>query len=145
MESVKEISITLENKPGALSEISELLGANGINMLALIVRTMGPEGTLSFVANDPSRAIGVLESAGHSPTIRDIIAAEAPHHPGGLNAILRPLKRKGINVEYLYACIGCKGAGDSSIILLGVNDLAAAHEALSREWIKMYGEELYNL
>jgi len=145
MKTVKEISITLENKPGTLSEISELMGASGINILALIVRTMGAEGTLSFVASDPTRVVGILESAGHSPTVRDIIAAEAPHHPGGLNAILRPLKRKGINVDYLYACIGCYGAGDSSIILLGVNELAAAHEALSSEWIKMYGEELYEL
>ncbi len=145
MKSVKEISITLENRPGTLSEISELMGASGVNILALIVRTMGDEGTLSFVASDPSRVVSILESAGHSPTVRDIIAAEAPHHPGGLNAILRPLKRKGINVEYLYACIGCYGAGDNSIILLGINELAAAYEALSSEWIKMYGEELYEL
>src|SRR4030042_3554930 len=126
MKTVKEISITLENKPGTLSEISELMGASGINILALIVRTMGAEGTLSFVASDPTRVVGILESGGHSPTVRDIIAAEAPHHPGGLNAILRPLKRKGINVDYLYACIGCYGAGDASTLLLGVNDLSAA-------------------
>lgn len=145
MKTVKEISITLENKPGTLSEISELMSGSGIDLLALIVRTVGAEGTLSFVASDPSRSVSILESAGHSPTVRDIIAAEAPHHPGGLNAILRPLKRKGINVDCLYACIGCYGAGDSPIILLGVNELAAAYEALSSEWIKMYGEELYDL
>ena len=55
MKTVKEISITLENKPGTLSEISELMGASGINLLALIVKTMGAGGTLSFVASDPWR------------------------------------------------------------------------------------------
>jgi hypothetical protein len=145
MKTVKEITIPLENRPGILSEISELLGAGGIHILALSIKTIGEGGTTSLVASDPSRVVSILESAGHSPTVRDIIAAETPHHPGGLNAILRPLKRKGINVDCLYACIGCYGAGDSSIILLGVNDAAAAYEALSREWIKMYGEELYDL
>ena len=145
MKTVKEITIALENKPGALSEISELLGAGGMYILALTIKTVGAGGTLSLVASDPSRVVSVLESAGHSPKVRDIIAAETPHHPGGLNAILRPLKRKGINVDCLYACIGCYGAGESPIILLGVNDPAAAYEALSREWIKMYGEELYDL
>ncbi len=143
MKTVKEISIKLQNKPGTLSEVSELLGSNGINMLALTVRTIGAEGTLSFICNDPTRVVGVLESAGFPAAVQEVLAAEAPHHPGGLSAILRPLKRAGINVEYLYACIGCYGAGDSSIILLGVNDIAVAHEALSKEWITLYGEELY--
>jgi hypothetical protein len=145
MKTVKEITVTLENKPGALSEISELLGAGGIHILALTIKTVGAGGTLSLVASEPSRVVSILESAGHSPKVRDIIAAEAPHHPGGLNAILRPLKRKGINVDCFYACISCYGAGDSSIILLGVNDPAGAYDALSSEWIKMYGEELYDL
>jgi hypothetical protein len=145
MKSVKEISIALENKPGTLSEISELISTGGINILAITARTTGSEGTVSFVASDPSRAISILDSAGHSPIVKDIIAAETPNHPGGFNAILRPLKRKGINIDYLYPCIGGHGAGDSSIILLGVNDLAAAYETLSSEWIKMYGEELYDM
>ena len=55
MKTVKEIAVKLENKPGVLSEISELLGANGINIIALTVRTEGPIGTLSFVATDPTR------------------------------------------------------------------------------------------
>ncbi len=143
MNTVKEICINLTNTPGSLSNLTELMGANGINILALTVRTTGAEGDLSFVVSDPARAISVLQSAGFSPRDREIIAAEAPNHPGGLNAILRPLKRKGVNVDYLYSCIGCYGAGDRSIILLGVSDLMAAHEALSSEWIKMYGQELY--
>jgi hypothetical protein len=143
MKTVKEISIKLQNKPGALSDISELLGANGINMLALTVRTVKAEGTLNFICNEPARAVGVLESAGYPSAVQEILAAEAPHHPGGLSAILRPLKRAGINVEYLYACIGCLGAGDSSIIILAVSDIAKAYEVLSKEWIRLYGEELY--
>jgi hypothetical protein len=143
MKTVKEISIKLQNKPGTLSDVSELLGANGINMLALTARNVGAEVTLSFICNDPARVVGVLDSAGYPATVQEVLAAETPHHPGGLSAILKPLKRASINVEYLYACIACYGAGDSSIIVLAVSDIAAAHEALSKEWITLYGEELY--
>ena len=144
MKTVKEIAVKLENKPGVLSEISELLGANGINIIALTVRTDGPIGTLSFVATDPTRVLNILESAGYAPTLQEIIAAETPHHPGGLNALLKPLKLAGVNVEYLYACIGVHGAGDRTVLLLGVDNLHAAYDALSKEWIKLYGEELYD-
>lgn len=143
MKTVKEISIRLQNKPGALSNVSELLGANGINMMALTARNVGDEVTLSFVCNDPARSVGVLESAGYPATVQKVLAAETPHHPGGLIAILKPLKRAGINVEHLYACISFHGTGDSSIMVLAVSDIAAAHEALSKEWITLYGEELY--
>ncbi len=67
MKTVKEIEIKLQNKPGALSEINELLGANGINILALTIRTTGGAGTLDFVATDPTRVVNILESGAMSP------------------------------------------------------------------------------
>ena len=144
MKTVKEVSVKLENKPGTLSGICELLGAGGINILALTVRTDGDSGTLSFVATDPFRAVNILQSAGHSPSVHEIIAAETPHHPGGLNAILKPLRLAGVNVEHLYSCIGSSGCSVGNVLLLGVDNLAAACVALTREWIKLYGEEFYN-
>jgi hypothetical protein len=143
MKFVQEISVSLTNKPGTLSEISELLSADGISILALTVRTEAEVGTLSFVATDPSRVVNILESAGYTPSVKEIIAAETPHHPGGLNAILKPLKLAGVNVDYLYSCVGPHGAGHSTVIMLGVDDPAGAHAALSKEWIRLYGDELY--
>jgi hypothetical protein len=144
MKTVKELAVRLENKPGTLSEVSDLLGANGVNILGLTVRTEGAFGTMNFVCTDPPRVINILESAGYAPVARDILAVEVPHHPGGLNAILKPLKLGEINVEYLYTCIGCHGAGESSIVLLAVDNLTAAHNVLEQDWMKLYGEELYN-
>jgi hypothetical protein len=143
MKFVQEISVSLTNKPGTLSEISELLSADGISILALTVRTEAEVGTLSFVATDPSRVVNILESAGYTPSVKEIVAAETPHHPGGLNAILKPLKLAGVNVDYLYSCVGPHGAGHSTVIMLGVDDPAGAHAALSKEWIRLYGDELY--
>ena len=144
MKTVQEISVKLENKPGKLAEVTDLLGANGINILGLTVRTEGPAGVLHFVATDPARVLNILESAGYSASTNDVLAAEVPSHPGGLNALLKPLKLAGVNVEYLYSCIGCHGAGDGSIMFLAVDNLDKAYEALSREWINLYGEELYD-
>jgi hypothetical protein len=144
MKTVKEVSVRLENRPGTLLEISELLAANGINILALTVRTEGQTGTLSFVATDPARVINILESAGYQAVTQEIVAAEAPNHPGGLHAMLKPLKLAGINIEYLYSFLGSSGSADHAILFLRVNDPAAARDVLSREWIRLHGEEIYN-
>jgi hypothetical protein len=143
MKTVREIAVPLKNEPGALAAISDLLGAAGVNILALNVRAEGDTGTLNFLVPDPERVVGILESAGMKPTINEIIAAEAPHHPGGLNALLKPLQRANVNVEYLYSCIGTQPCSGETIILLGVDNLAAAHDALAKEWIRLYGEEVY--
>ena len=134
MKTVKEIAVKLENRPGTLSGVSDLLGANGIHVLGLTLRTDGDEGTLS-----------VLESGGYAPAVHEVIAAEAPRHYGGLNTVLKALKLADVNVEHLYSCTGVHGSSDATILVLGVDKLKAAHDALAAEWIQLYGDELYTL
>lgn len=55
MKTVKQIGHFLRNEPGALSEVSELLGSNGINIIGLYFKAQDKEGRLQFVANDPGK------------------------------------------------------------------------------------------
>jgi len=142
MKTVKQLSVSLPNKPGMLSKVSDVMGVNGINIIGLYVRTTGDEGILSFVANDPERALNVLKIAGHEVKEEQIIACETPHHPGGLNAILKPLKEAGVNVEYLYSYLG---SGGHTVLLLGIDKLQEGINALERNWIRLYGSELYSM
>ncbi len=144
MKTVKEIAVGVENRPGALSELTDLLGANGINILGLTMRAEGAKGFLNFIATDPTKVINILESAGYHPELVDILATEAPHHPGGLSTILKVLKKADVNIDYLYTSIDQHGLGDRTVILIGVDKLQEAHDALEKEWIRTFGEELYN-
>lgn len=140
MKTVKQLSLELPNKPGMLTQISEILGDNGINIIGLFI--LGDQGVMHFVANEPEKASNVLSSVGYKVKEQEIIAAETPHHPGGLNAIFKPLKDAGVNVEYLYSYLG---GGDKTILLLGVDKLEEGIAALERNWIQLYGKELYSL
>lgn len=142
MEYVKELRLSLENRPGTLSLVSELLGANAINIIAFYVNTEGEKGTLRFVANDPDKAVNVLTTGGYDVTVKDVLACETPHHPGGLNAILKPLKLANINVDYLYPCLG---TGSITVLILGVEDIERAEKILRENWIRILGPELYHL
>ena len=142
MKTVKQIDLWLENKPGTLSEVSELLGVNGINIIAFYVATEKDEGILHFVANDPGKAINVLKTAGYRIETKDVIACETPHHTGGLNAVLKPLKRANINVDYIYPCIG---TGDITVLTLGVGPVEKALKVIEDNWIRVLGEELYHM
>jgi hypothetical protein len=73
----------------------------------------------------------------------DVIAVETPDHPGGLNAVLKPLKQHNINVHYLYPFIAI--VGKKAIIILGVDRIDEAEKILNEHWLKTYGKEIYNM
>jgi hypothetical protein len=141
MKTIQQISLFLKNEPGALSVISELLGSNGINIIAFHVATEGDVGKIHFVSNDPDKAVNVLKTAGYKLETEEVIACETPHHPGGLNAVLKPLKAADINMDYIYPCIG---TGDATVLIVGVGPVSKALEVLKDNWIRILGKELYH-
>jgi hypothetical protein len=145
MKTVHELAVELRNAPGALSDVVELLSSTGINILGLSAKVEGDIGIAGLVVNDPSRAVNVLETAGYKVTLRDILAVEAPNHPGALNAILKPLKMAAVNIENIYFLRGSMVMGAGQILAIEVNDCGQAYKALSEEWIRILGEEVYNL
>jgi hypothetical protein len=139
---VKQISVSLENVPGKLSEVSDHLGANGINIIALSVADTADISAVRFVANDPEKAANVLKSHGYAIKMSDVLAVETPNHPGGLNAVLRPLKEVSINVKYLYTCLG---TGEKTVLIVGVDKMDEAIQVLKKNWVHMYDQELYTM
>ena len=125
-----------------MSSITELLGANGINIIALSVSAEADEGRLRLVTNAPKKAFNILKTAGYQIKTRDVVACEAPHHPGGLTVVLKSLNAAGINVDYLYPCLG---TGDITVLVLGVGQVDEAVTALEDDWIRVLGEDLYHI
>ena len=142
MKTVKQVDLLLKNEPGTLSAVSDLLGANGINIIAFYVATEKDVGRLHFIANDPDKSINVLKTAGYKIEEQEVIACETPHHPGGLNAVLKPLKAAGINVDYIYPCLG---TGDITVLVLGVGPIKKALQVMENNWIRVLGEDLYHM
>jgi hypothetical protein len=139
---VKQISVSLENVPGKLSEMSDYLGENGINIIGISVADSADISGIRFVASDPEKAANVLKTHGYPIKITEVLAVEAPNHPGGLNAVLKPLKEISINVNYLYTCLV---RGEKTVLIVGVDKMEEAIQVLRKNWVHMYDEELYKL
>ena len=141
---VKQISVSLDNVPGKFLEVSEYLGTEGINIRAISVADTSDISTVRFVPDDPQKTINVLRSHGYSVKETDVIAVEVPDHPGGLQAVLKPLKRANINVLYLYPYLG-RGESGEPIIIVGVDRTEEAITVLQKNWVHTFGEEIYAL
>lgn len=100
---LKQLSLFLENKPGALTTPCRLLAEAGINLLTLSVADTQQFGILRIVVRDWEKAKEVLERNGCIVRVTEVVAIEVPDRPGGLSAILEVLEKTRINVEYMYA------------------------------------------
>jgi len=141
---VKQISISLDNVPGRLLDVSQLLGAEGINIRAISVADTSDISTVRFVTDNPEKTTNVLKSHGYSVKETDVTAVEVPDHPGGFQAILKPLKGANINVLYLYPFLG-RGESGQPIVIVGVNKTEEAIEILKKNWVHTFGKEIYTL
>jgi hypothetical protein len=141
---VKQISISLDNTPGRFLAVSECLGNEGINIRAISVADTSDISTVRFVTDNPEKTANVLKSHGYSIKETDVLAVEVPDHPGGLRAVLKPLRDTNINVTYLYPYLG-RGESGQPIVILGVDKNQEALEVLQKNWVKTFGKEIYAL
>jgi len=141
---VKQVSVMLENVPGKFLSVSECLGREGINIRAISVADTSGQSTVRFVTDNPEKTVRVLKSNGYSVSVDDVIAVEIPDHPGALKAVLKPLKEADINVHYFYTFLG-RGESGQPIVIIGVNKTEEALEALKRNWVHFFGDEIYSL
>jgi hypothetical protein len=141
---IKQISISLENVPGSLMDISERLGIEGINIRAISVAEDDKVSAVRFVTDNPAKTINVLRSNGYAVVETDVIAVEVPDHPGGLLAVLKPLKAAKINLIYLYPYLG-RGESGQAIVIMAVDKTQEAINVLKKNWVRTFGREIYAL
>jgi hypothetical protein len=100
---IKQLSIFLENKSGRLSEVTKILGSNGINMTAFSVADSSEFGILRLIVSEPERACTILRDCQFSVSLTDVVCLVCPNEPGALSKALQILSDNKVSVEYLYA------------------------------------------
>jgi hypothetical protein len=136
---VEQISIFLENKPGALEEVTRVLKDADINIRALSLADTSDFGILRLIVNDIDTAEKVLHDNGLTVRRTPVVAVEVPDRPGGLHSILQLLSRKGINVEYTYAFV--ERSGENALIIFRFDRIDEAIEVLVENGVTILPRE----
>ena len=103
---IRQISVFLENKPGRLTAAVDVLAKNGIDISALSLADTAEFGVLRMIVDQPDRAKEVLNETGVIVRISHVVAIAMDDVPGGAVTILHTLSENGLNIEYMYACVG---------------------------------------
>ena len=138
--SIKQISVFLENKPGALHAMTEILAANQIDMRALSLAETEGFGIVRVIVDNLYEATTVLKDAGYVHSVTPVVGVAIPDTPGGLSRVLQVLGTAGINVEYMYAFLGGKNA-EHAYMIFRVQDDKAAVAALTEQGIRSVDQD----
>jgi len=130
---VKQLSLFLENKPGALSRPIKLLAKAKINILTLCLADTQQFGIPRFIVGDPDKAKALLEKEGFVVKITEMVVIEVGDEPGALAEILATVEKGGVNVEYMYGfTLRQQGKG---LLAFRFNDPDRAIAALKKKGI----------
>ena len=138
--SVKQISVFLENKPGVIGSMTEVLAKNNIDMRALSLAETNDFGIVRIIVDDVDKATAVLKDEGFIHNVTPVLGVAIPDEPGGLNKVVQVLGEAEINVEYMYAFLGGETSSHAYMIFR-VQDLQAAAAALAEKGIQCVDQE----
>ena len=137
--TVRQISVFLENRPGALHEFTQLLEAHNIDLRALSLAESEDFGIVRVIVDDPLRASQVLKEEGYVSSMTKVLAVEIEDKPGALVGILNVLGEKKINLEYMNAFLAKKA--NSAFVVFRVADNDEAIRVLSESGIHTVSQE----
>lgn len=130
--SIKQISVFLENKPGTLNKMTNVLANGGIDMRAISLAETKDFGIARLIVDDVISATTVLKDADFVASLTPVLAYEIPDEPGGLNKLLAIFTESKVNIEYMYSCI----VGSGAYMIFRVADTKGAEAALAGKGLK---------
>ena len=137
--SIQQISVFLENRPGKLFELTQLLAEKGIDMRALSIAETTDFGIARLIVNDAYGAAQVLREGQFIAQFSDVLAFAVPDEPGGLHKLLAEFNEAQVNIEYMYAFLGRERG--RAYMIFRVTDTDAAEQALTVRGLTPLGAE----
>jgi hypothetical protein len=91
--------VDLEDKPGALADVAEAIGAKGANITSVSGATCGDKGRIAIACDDEVRTRAALTDMSCTFDEKEITTTTLKNQPGTLGMAARQLAKAGINVE----------------------------------------------
>lgn len=127
---IRQLSVFIENKQGALAKAAEVLTKEKINVRAMTLADTDKYGILRIIVGNTDAAGNALTRAGYLTRANDVVAVRMPDEAGSLHKVIALLDEIGVNVEYLYAFN--HGDANNAYVVLRVHDPALTEETLTK-------------
>lgn len=101
--TIRQLSIFLENKTGALNQLLAFLAQHHIDIVALTVADTADYGLVRLIVSDPNTAYEKLKANSFSVRMQEVVSLKLSSSPGALASVLSLFSQADISIEYVYA------------------------------------------
>jgi hypothetical protein len=120
----RQLMIRAKNETGKLSQITNLLSANNINIIAICAYSLEGAFALMFVTEDNNAAKSLLESKHYKVEEEEVILLTMENKPGALQRVTDQIACAGIDLSLLYGSVD--GSSDlGKVVLISRNNYDA--------------------
>jgi len=143
----KQLTIFMENRPGRIKSISDVLVENKLNIWAFTIQDRGEFGLMKMIVDKPEKAHLILADRGFACVLKDVLAVTAENdQPGNLDKLTTALLQKGVNIKDAYGFVSPKDRQGICFMEVENPDGVDTTDVIASNGFKILtGEELYEL
>lgn len=134
-QTVTQFSVPVENEPGKLYKVSQVLSREGINITGIMTESLGDVAFIRFMADNEQKVHRLLENAGFDAIERRVFQIDLPNKPGELTRVAKALADEDVNILCVY---GTADSCETAKVVLVVDHPEKAEPILSRWMEKAY-------
>ena len=125
METAKQVSVVLENKPGRLANVLRTIERLKVNVTAMSVMDSRDSRVLRLVTNDLDKTRQALREINTSHSEHDVLLIELRNYPGALAHLCERLAGEHVNIDYCYVSSGGRNGKVFGIFKVSNSEKAA--------------------
>lgn len=95
----QQLTVIMENRPGAIAEVTQVLAAADINITQMNVDALEKSGVVHLGVDQFERALELLREKGYQVMPEEVLLVEVEDRPGGLAALAVSLAEAKVNVR----------------------------------------------
>jgi hypothetical protein len=119
---VKEISFSIPNRVGLLSEVTTAIAGLKVNINAICAYSMENNAFFMLTTSSNAKAKKALASLGVGIEEKDVVQVEVSNRPGELQKVAKKIADAGIDIQYVYATTG---GGKATCVFKSADDQRA--------------------
>ncbi|HOL32358.1 MAG TPA: hypothetical protein PK052_10290 [Anaerohalosphaeraceae bacterium] len=143
----KQLTIFLENRPGRIKSISDVLLENSLNIWAFTIQDRGEFGLMKMIVDKPEKAQLILADRGFACVLKEVLAVVAEQdQPGNLDKLTTALLERGVNIKDAYGFVSLKDRQGICFMEFENPEQVNLEEAIAAYGFKVVsGQQLYEL
>ncbi|HDP99712.1 MAG TPA: acetolactate synthase [bacterium] len=142
----KQLTIFMENRPGRVNSVCDLLEEQGLNIWAFTIQDRGEFGLMKLIVDKPDKAQLALSDRGFACALKEVLAITAPDKPGNLDRLTSALLKKNVNIKDMYGFVSPNDRQGLCFMEFENPDEVDIAELIARyDFRVLTNEELYEL